>query len=237
MTEDEIRNEGIIYAKRNKMRIARELTNPTKFHPEGEPISVFMAGSPGAGKTEFSKSLINIIEEARHCNVVRIDTDEVRAQLPGYVGGNAYLFQGAASLIVEKVHDLVLKQKQTFIFDGTFAKYEKAVQNIERSLGVGRRVFVFYLYQAPEIAWRFTKAREATEGRNIPREAFIEQFIGARNAVEGVRNKFGEGVVVFLVRKNFEKNTVDRVIEVAQGNSFDDFLDEHYNENQLKQLI
>jgi len=83
MTEDEIRNEGIIYAKRNKMRIARELTNPTKFHPEGEPISVFMAGSPGAGKTEFSKSLINIIEEARHCNVVRIDTDEVRAQLPG----------------------------------------------------------------------------------------------------------------------------------------------------------
>src|SRR5271167_3522052 len=95
MTDDEIREAAKVFAKRNKMRIAKELTDPTKFHPEETPISVFMAGSPGAGKTEFSKSLISDIEEARRCNVVRIDADEIRSRMPGYVGGNAHLFQGA----------------------------------------------------------------------------------------------------------------------------------------------
>jgi len=237
MTDDEIRTEAIEFAKRNKMRIARELTDPGKFHSEEQPISVFMAGSPGAGKTEFSKSLIGIIEETRHCNVVRIDTDEIRTQLPGYIGGNAYLFQGAASLIVEKVHDLVLKQGQTFILDGTFAKYEKAVQNIERSLNVGRRAFIFYLYQKPEIAWKFTEAREATEGRNIPKAAFIGQFIGAREVAERIRNQFGEEVVLFLVKKNFEKNTVDEVVKIDQGKRFDDYLDGHYTKDELEKLL
>ena len=94
MDENTIILEAISFAKKHKVRIAKILTDPVKFHPEERPISVFMAGSPGAGKTEFSKSLISIIEEARHCNVVRIDADEVRGHLPGYVGGNAYLFQG-----------------------------------------------------------------------------------------------------------------------------------------------
>ena len=236
MTDDEIRTDAIVFAKRNKMRIARELTDPVKFLPEERPISVFMAGSPGAGKTEFSKSLIEVIERARHCNVVRIDADEIRAQIPGYVGGNAYLFQGAASLILEKVHDLVLRQKQTFILDGTLAKYEKAVQNINRSLSLERQVFVFFIYQKPEIAWQFTEAREATEGRNIPKDAFIEQFLGARSTIERIRNIFGGRIVVFLVRKNFEKNTVEDIVEIGQK-SFDDYIGERYTKEKLEKLL
>ena len=236
MNDEEIRAEAIVFAKRNKMSIARALTDPAKFHPEERPISVFMAGSPGAGKTEFSKSLISIIEEARYCNVVRIDTDEIRAVLPGYIGGNAYLFQGAASLIVEKVHDLALRQSQTFILDGTFAKYEKAVQNIGRSLNAGREVFVFYIYQKPEIAWQFTKAREATEGRNIPKGVFIEQFLGAQDTIGRVRTTFGKKIVIFLVRKNFEKNTVEDIVETDQE-SFDGYLNERYTEEKLEELL
>jgi predicted ABC-type ATPase len=237
MTNEEIRNAAINFAKKNKEQIARELTDLAKFHPEDHPISVFMAGSPGAGKTEFSKNLIGDIEKARHCNVVRIDADDIRIRIPGYSGGNSYLFQSAASIIVERIHDFALKQNQTFILDGTLANSGKAWKNIERSLGKNRIIFIFYLYQQPGIAWKFTQAREATEGRNIPRSAFIEQFIGARDVVEELRKKLGEELVLFLVRKNLEKNTVDKVVKIVQGESIDRYLDKRYTKNELETLL
>src|SRR6202008_3379175 len=120
--------------------------------------------------------------------------DEVRSLLPGYTGDNSYVFQGAVSLIVEKMQDLVLAQKQSFVLDGTFSKYEKAVENIRRSLSKGRAVFIFYVYQNPQAAWRFTEKREKAEGRNIPKESFIEHFLGAKDTVERIKKTFGEKV-------------------------------------------
>lgn len=117
MSDEEICAQAIEFAKQNKSRIAKELTDPAKYAPEIVPISAFMAGSPGAGKTEFSKSLIKILEEDSERRVVRIDGDEVRPLIPGYIGNNSHLFQGAISLIVEKMHDLVLHRKQSFVLD------------------------------------------------------------------------------------------------------------------------
>jgi len=103
MTDEEIRAQAIEFAKRNKIRIAKELTSPAKYAADITPVSAFMAGSPGAGKTEFSKSLIKILEEGDEHRVIRIDGDEVRQFIPGYTGTNSHLFQGAISLIVEKM--------------------------------------------------------------------------------------------------------------------------------------
>ena len=237
MTDDEIRESALAFAKKNKFHIAEELTDIGKFPPEDQPISVFMAGSPGAGKTEFSKSLIGIIEDARNCSVIRIDADEIRERLPAYKGGNAYLFQGAASIVVEKIHDMVLRQSQTFILDGTLANYKKSTDNIERSLKLGRRIFIFYLHQRPDVAWQFTQAREATEGRNIPKSAFINQFINARETIERIHIEYGDKVILFLVRKNFEKNIVEEVVGIGQNDSFDDYLKERYTKETLEKMI
>src|SRR3989344_1223698 len=153
MTDEEIRLVAIEFAKRNKISIAKELTDPTKYAPDIVPVSVFMAGSPGAGKTEFSKSLIKILEADEERHVVRIDGDEVRPLIPGYTGNNSHLFQGAISLVVEKMHDLVLHNKQNFVLDSTFSNYAKGADNIRRSLKKSRAVFIFYIYQKPEVAW------------------------------------------------------------------------------------
>ena len=88
MTDEEIKLNAIEFAKRNKNRIARELTAPNIYMPEKQPISVFMAGSPGAGKTELSKSLIEMLEKDSDRRVVRIDGDEVRRYFPEYTGNN-----------------------------------------------------------------------------------------------------------------------------------------------------
>ena len=205
---EKIKLEAEEFARANRQRIARELTDRLIFIPDAIPTSVFMAGSPGAGKTEYSRNLIKILEEKMNHRVIRIDGDELRGRMPGYVGNNSFLFQTAVSLVVERIHDMVLDNKQTFLLDGTFSKYDKAITNIKRSLGKRRQVRVFYVYQKPDVAWAFTKAREKVEGRHIPKDAFIQQFIDSRETIDRIRKDFDNNIVMLLVKKNFETHSV-----------------------------
>ena len=194
--EKEIHDRAIEFAKSLKEEIAKEVSSLNKFAADTQPLSVFMAGSPGAGKTEFSKNLINILEQEKIRKVVRIDADEYRSRFTEYDGQNSSLFHGAVALIVEKVHDHVLHNSQSFILDGMFSHYEKAVANIQRSLDKQRGVIIFYLFQLPEVAWKFTQDREKTEGRNITREIFINGFLGALDSVRRVVDDYGSSVSV-----------------------------------------
>lgn len=45
-----VSERALIFAKANRTRIARELACLTKYPGERCPVSVFMAGSPGAGR-------------------------------------------------------------------------------------------------------------------------------------------------------------------------------------------
>lgn len=238
MNDEEIKKVAFAFAKKNKVRLAKELTNPVKYIPDKFPVSVFMAGSPGAGKTEFSKSIIQILEEGNDARVVRIDGDEIRDLLPGYTGHNSFLFQGAISQIVEKMQDLLLHNNQSFILDGTFTRFEKAISNIQRSIDHGRVIFIFYVYQKPEVAWQFTQAREQKEGRNIPRSAFIEQFIAARETVQKISDTFGEKVMIFLVKKNFINNAVESVENLTTTSTkIDQYIKETYTIGDLEEIL
>ena len=121
--------------------------------------------------------------------------------------------------------------------DGTFSQKERAIENIERSLNKNRIVFVFYIYQDPTVAWDFTKKRELVEGRNIPKSAFIDQFIGSRETIRHIRNKFGEEVVMYLVEKNYEENTVNQIIELVPGDEIDQYLPKVYTSSALRKIL
>lgn len=217
MIEDEgLQQDAVEYARRNKKRIARQLTDQSIYPPEAEPVSVFMAGSPGAGKTEASKVLLSKLE-APGAKVLRIDPDELRDEIPGYSGSNSWAVQGAVSVLVERIHDCALKQSQSFLLDGTFANYDKARHNVERSLAKGRAVQILYVYQEPMQAWSFVLAREALEGRNIRPEDFTHQYFSARQTVNRMKADFGRDVAVDLLVKNndgsqrFYKFGVDKI--------------------------
>lgn len=104
MTEEEraIWDDAIRFARSNKKAIGKRLTDQTRYPPEREPVSVFMAGSPGAGKTEASLALLNLFSDTP---ILRIDPDELRNEFEAYQGGNAWLFQGAVSILVGKLKD------------------------------------------------------------------------------------------------------------------------------------
>ncbi|HVB19767.1 MAG TPA: zeta toxin family protein [Candidatus Paceibacterota bacterium] len=238
MSPDEIRAQAIDFAKKHKGEIADELTDTSRILSDEHPISVFMAGSPGAGKTEFSKELIGILEKDGQRKVLRIDGDDLRQRMPEYVGNNSDLFQGAISIVVDKIHDSILEKRQSFILDGTFAKYEKASHNIRRSLNKHRSIFIFYVYQTPSTAWRFTQAREQLEGRNIPKSAFIEQFCGAKETVEKLHREFTDKIVIFLVKKDFNSSATKEMVKIVDPNtSIDAYVGEHYTKEELEKSL
>lgn len=111
------------------------------------------------------------------------------------------------SILVEKILDLALDQRQSFVLDGTLANLEKARANVERSLKKGRFVQILYVYQDPLLAWEFVQAREASEGRRILSEHFIEQYFAARDVVNALKIEFGKDVHVDLLLKHVDNSS------------------------------
>lgn len=231
--EEEVTKRAIQFARKNKKKIAQRLTDPEIYIPEEKPVSVFMAGSPGAGKTEASIELLDILDN-KGVKILRIDPDDLREEFEEYVGGNSWLFQGAVSILVEKIHDLALRQKQSFVLDGTLSHYDKAKNNIERSLRKKRLVQILYVYQDPMLAWEFVQAREAQEGRRIGPEEFVDQYFAAREVVNGLKEEFGSRIRVDLLLKNHDgthrlyKAGIDRI---------DNHVPEKYDRPSLGRML
>ena len=235
LTEKEQRNksEAERFARKNKKQIARRLTDPQICRPVNDPVSVFMAGSPGAGKTESSIELIELLSNDG-LDVLRIDADELRQEFPNYTGDNSWLFQPAVSILVERIHDLALKQSQNFILDGTLTNYEKSRHNIERSLKKGRPVQILYVYQDPRLAWEFVQARESQEGRRIEPEVFLEQYFAARQVVNRLKAELGPAIKVDLLLKNLDNS--NRLYK-AGIDRIDNHVPEKYDPGSLRELL
>lgn len=230
LEEERIRSAAITHARTHKKAIAKRLTDKARFPREQNPVSVFMAGSPGAGKTESSLELLATVKQKGGQEVLRIDPDELRCELPGYTGDNSWLFQGAVSILVDKIHDLALDQKQSFLLDGTLAKYDIASKNIGRSVRRDRFVQILYVYQEPHLAWRFVQARELAEGRRIPLEDFVDQYFESRKVVNLIKQEFGKQVHVDLLVKNNDNSLQSYKANVDQ---IDSHLPEKYDRESL----
>lgn len=201
--EQLMRDEAIYFARSNKKAIARRRTDKLLYPPEQDPVSVFMAGSPGAGKTEASIALVNLFADTA---ILRIDPDELRSEFTDYAGGNAWVFQSGVSVLVEKILDCAFDQRQSFVLDGTLSNIDVARRNVERSLGRGRFVQILYVYQNPLLAWEFVKAREEAEGRRIRPEHFVDQYFAARDVVNALKLEYGGNVHVDLLLKHIDNS-------------------------------
>ncbi|SRR3989339_441677 len=220
-------------------------------------ITMFMAGSPGAGKTEFSqkymplivndkyKKLIDILSK-KGINVsptnslfIRIDVDEVREFLPQYqktdmragVRGNSHVVQKAANDGLDILRDYCLDNEISFLHDGTFGNYDTMKKIVKRSIQSGREVQIYYLYLDPLKAWEFTKAREYLEGRNIVKEKFIEQFFKSKENVNKIKKEFGDKVKIHCVLKDDRNIPIETAFNEPD---IDKYLETKYNKGIIK---
>lgn len=232
MSDKEIIANAIAFAKKNKKQIAKKLTDIKTFPAESHPVSVFMAGSPGAGKTESAKELIK--KFSGDGSILRIDSDELRCEFEDYNGQNSSLFQGATSIVVEKMHDIALHRKQSFVFDGTLSNLDKTVDNIERSLDKDRSIFIVYVYQDPMQAWEFVKKRAAKDGRVVPKDAFIAQYFAARSNVNKIKDMFDSKVKVDLIIKNIDGTNFKYKENIT---IVDNHIKEKYSKENLNDIL
>ena len=228
--EIKIKTTAMAYARIIRNTIAKRETNLEIFPAVDIPASIFMAGSPGSGKTEAAKILITKMGGG----VIRIDADKYRPEFPAYRGDNSYLFQSAVNEIVHSVHDMALKQQQNFLLDGTLAHYETAKSDINSSLKSNRDVQIIYVYQDPLLAWEFVQAREEVEGRMVPLESFIERYFMARENVNNLKIHFGSDVRVDLLIRNFDNLHHDYKKDVK---SVDEHIPEPYSYETLECLL
>lgn len=117
MNDEELSIEAKKFIRKNKQLLIQKFANEEIYKVDIYPVTVFMAGAPGVGKTEISKRLI----ETFQTKPIRIDADEIREICPGYNGANSHIFQSASTTGVHILYDYVLARKLNVILDATFA--------------------------------------------------------------------------------------------------------------------
>jgi UDP-N-acetylglucosamine kinase len=229
-------DDAVKFVKANKRELIERFASPQDFSSQIQPETFFMAGSPGAGKTEWSRNFLSSYKEVYGMGgIVRIDPDDIRSTIPGYTGNNSDEVQGAASLAVQKILDYALSKDLSFLFDGTFAKYELARQNVERAIRHQRQpIVIFYVHQDPLVAWDITKARQLREGRMVPKETFINAYFCSKENVNRCKKEFGNKVHLYLINKNADTLQYKYEINVTD---IDYYLKTPYNRVLLEEKL
>jgi predicted kinase len=163
MTEDEAKQW--VKSKANQARVVElffENNKPTK-----SKTAFFMAGIPGAGKTEFAENAIKTDRE-----LIPIEHDQIVEYIDGYRPEQYYKYRKAGSTLVTKVFDECLQNGYSFIFDGTLS-HKTGAKDVKRCLKAGYEVFIIYIVKDATLAWELTQARELVKKRSIERAGFI----------------------------------------------------------------
>lgn len=224
-------NEEIAFnwLKKNKTELFKKFANLEIFPQDTYPTTIFMAGSPGAGKTEFSRRLAESFKQ----KPVIIDADEIRKIIPGYRGKNAHIYQKAANKGVNLLYDYVCKKKLNAIMDGTFA-YAEPIKNVAHSINHERNVEIYFLYQDPLLSWKYTQIREKREFRNVPKNVFINAYLKSITNVNTAKNYFGPKIKLNLVIKDFEKGMQSLELNTA---NIEKFLPKVYTKQELLKIL
>jgi len=191
LTDEKISHNAFEYVKSNKQFFIDLIF---KFNKQTKKI-IFMAGGPGAGKTEMAMGI------SRKLKIDTIEADQIRQYCPHYNGHNSHLFQRASSKAVNILVDYALKHNISFILDGNFANYKIQKENIDRALKKGYEIEIRFINTDIYDAKRYTEIREAKEGRKITTEVFKEKFI---NSIETV-SKFFDTVPIHYYDMNNKK--------------------------------
>ena len=218
LSDDEISSMALEFVKTNKMFIVNRFLQ--KYNNSREAI--FLAGSAGAGKSEFATSLSNFKP------ISIIDTDEIRKLFSNYNGANSYLFQKASSKGVDILYNEAMKKGISFVLDGNFSNKEMQRRNIKRALDNGFNVSLHFIYRPLDVAKTYTKLRELKEGRKVPDEIFFNKFVGAIETTQAIVEEFSlqehfsfydiENEVIYRKNEALEQfiNTTKQDYKIAQ---------------------
>lgn len=219
------------WVRNHRNQFVRKLISTSGATKSISPAAIFMAGLPGAGKTEFTKNWIG----NSGLKVVRLDMDEIASQIDSYSPKKADKYRKAASALLNRAYDKVVNGKYDFIMDGTFGG-GSAIQDIERAIDHGYRVKVIYIYQEPKLAWEYTIAREKIEHRAIQIDGFLDVYYRTLENLKRLDSLSFEDVAIDLVVKDLQ-NRIFKTYENISMKDIDRYVDIEYNKDSLRRKI
>lgn len=221
------------YPDISKKKFVAEFIKKSGAKTTPNPAAIFMAGLPGAGKTEFSKELIKNIGGTK---AVRIDMDEIASKIKGYRPEEADQYREPATKLLNGIYDEVLKNHLEFIMDGTFGS-KNSLKNVERALRHNYSIRIVYIEQDPRLAWEFTLAREKVEHRAIDINGFISAYFNTIENLIKVEPLIANNnkITMDIITKD-KNNKIDSWIPNIK-NGIDIVLKTNYNKNTLRKYI
>lgn len=207
--------------------------------PRADKLAFFMAGIPGAGKTEFAKGL----QGSPLGDFTVIEHDKLVEYIDGYKPENYYDFRTAGSTLVSKLFEHCLKHGYSFIFDGTLS-HDNGYKNIKKALDKGFSVIVLYVHQDIASAWKLTQDRELVKKRAIERTGFIKTCQNITQSLKKIFHAFQDNpkFAFWVVIKNGAPGTEnsqmffhDNIDERGDGKEdIERILDEGYNTDKIE---
>lgn len=234
MTEDEAKKW--VKDKKNQQRVVDACVGS---EPRSDKLAFFMAGIPGAGKTELAKGL----QGSPRGDHIVIEHDQLVEHIDGYKPENYYNFRRAGSTLVTKLFEHCLEHGYSFIFDGTLS-HDNGYKNIKKALNHGFSVIVVYVHQDINSAWKLTQDRELVKKRAIERTGFIETCQKITTSLRKIFATFSDNshFAFWIVKKNGAPGTensdlifYDHIDQPSSDKAaIERILNEEYNVEELK---
>lgn len=189
--------------------------------------TIFLAGAPGAGKTEFLETVLNTE------NFIVIDIDKYRQYFKGYTGNNAELYQDSSSRVATRIFDYCIKHNLKLIFDGTLTS-DIWLKNIKKAVDKCRRIGVVLIYQDPVISYAYTIARQERNERKVSIDAFLKIYYNSIRYTFEIVEKYLD--IQFVIASK-DKRRQWRQRFFRKKDRFDKYFRVEYNAEVLRNKL
>jgi predicted ABC-type ATPase len=162
-----------------------------------KPIAILMGGSPASGKSTFLKKYRPYLLEEE---ILKVDADEIRSQLPEYKGFNAT----QTHLETKDIVNLLLSDRNIgipcrfdLIYDGTMNNTKSYLPLISLLKSLGYRIYVVYIDNVPkDVIVNRALERYKRSGRFVPLEVIDDFFTRGKSALNEIKKEVDGYMIV-----------------------------------------
>jgi len=172
---------------------------------KGQPIAIFMGGSPASGKSSFLRKYSPYLLKEE---ILKIDADEVRAMLPEYDGYNA----SQTHLETKDIVNTLLSNKNIgipcdfdLIYDGTMNNVKSYIPLMDILRKRGYKIFIVYMNKVPkDVIIKRALERYKKSGRFVPLEVIEDFFEKGKTAFNQLKKEVDGYMVIDGSNQDYE---------------------------------
>jgi predicted ABC-type ATPase len=136
---------------------------------EGEaPTAILLGGRGGSGKTTATKDLIDT------SNFINLNSDDIKAMLPGFEGWNAGLFHEESSFISDQIERAARELGLNILYDATLKSETSATDRVSKYEAAGYNIEGVFVHTTPVTSAERAMDRMMHTGRYVPPEYILE---------------------------------------------------------------